>query len=272
MRIAKDLALMTSGTFLFALSITLLSMPNQLAEGGVAGLSLLLYYAVELSPALVTLIVNGVLLIIGYRLLPRRMVMLSILNIPLLSLFIYFTENLGQPIDDPLIAAIFAGLLTGFGFGLIFRGSSTMGGTSIVARMLNYRFGWDLTATNFVLDLLIVLSGMFVIGPQLTMYTIVALFIGKKATDFILEGINTRKAVNIVSPRAEEIADAVIEKMSASATVFSGHGMYTKESRDVIYIVIQTPRLFYLKKIIEEVDEHAFIVVHNVKDVSGEHS
>ncbi|GAK03569.1 membrane protein [Geomicrobium sp. JCM 19037] len=244
----KDFLVMAMGTLLFAMSITLLSMPNQLAEGGVAGLSLLLYYGLNLSPALVTFIVNGILLAIGYRFLPRRMVMLSLMNIPLLSLFIFLTEGLGSPINDPLLAAIFAGILTGAGFGLIFRARSSMGGTSIIARMLNFRFGFDLTATNFILDLMIVLSGVFIIGPVYTMYTIIALFIGKKAADFVLEGVNTRRAVNIVSNKAPEIAEEVVQKMTASATVFKGHGIYTQQERNVMYIIVPTPQLFYLKR------------------------
>ncbi|GAK13307.1 LOW QUALITY PROTEIN: hypothetical protein JCM19039_3145 [Geomicrobium sp. JCM 19039] len=264
----KDFIVMAMGTLLFAMSITLLSMPNQLAEGGVAGLSLLLYYGINLSPALVTFIVNGILLAIGYRFLPRRMVMLSLVNIPLLSLFIFLTEDVGSPINDPLLAAIFAGIFTGAGFGLIFRARSSMGGTSIIARMLNFRFGFDLTATNFILDS-IVLSGVFIIGPVYTMYTIIALFIGKKATDFVLEGVNTRRAVNIVSNKAPEIAEEVVQKMTASATVFKGHGIYTQQERNVMYIIVPTPQLFYLKKIVEKIDTNAFIVVHHVREVSG---
>ncbi len=177
----KEYVYLTIGTLLFSLSITSFAMPNQLAEGGIVGLSLLLYFSFELSPALVTFVLNAILLVIGFKLLPRHMVYKSIINVPLLSLFIYFTENLGQPIQDTLLAAIFAGLLTGVGFGFIFRAGSSTGGTSIIARMLNHRFGWELTGTNFILDAVIVVSGVFVIGPIYTMYTIIALYIGKKS-------------------------------------------------------------------------------------------
>ncbi len=108
--------------------------------------------------------------------------------------FIFLTERLGQPIEDPLLAAIFAGVITGIGFGFIFRAGSSTGGTSIIARMLNHRFGWELTGTNFVLDAVIVVCGVFVIGPIYTMYTIVALYVGKKVTDYVLEGFDAKKS------------------------------------------------------------------------------
>ncbi|WP_099300244.1 YitT family protein [Bacillus sp. Marseille-P3800] len=265
----RDFIYMAIGTFLFSLSITLFAMPNNLAEGGIVGLSLLLYFQFDLSPALVTFVFNAVLLLVGFKLLPKHMVYKSIINVPLLSLFIFFTERLGQPIEDTLLAAVFAGIITGVGFGFIFRAGSSTGGTSIIARMLNHRFGWELTGTNFVLDAVIVISGVFIIGPIYTMYTIIALYIGKKVTDYVLEGFDAKKAVNIISPEAQAISEKVLKQMASSATIFNGYGGYSKKEREVIYIVVRSYRLFYLKKLIHEVDPNAFIVVHNVKDVSG---
>lgn len=265
----KEYIYLTIGTLLFSLSVTLFAMPNQLAEGGIVGLSLLLYFSFEISPALVTFVLNAILLVIGFKLLPRHMVYKSLINVPLLSLFLFLTENLGQPIQDTLLAAIFAGLLTGIGFGFIFRAGSSTGGTSIIARMLNHKFGWDLTGTNFVLDAIIVVSGVFVIGPIYTMYTIIALYIGKKVTDYVLEGFDAKKAVNIISPKGQEISKRVMKEMASSATIFNGYGGYSKEEREVIYIVVRSHRLFYLKKLVHSVDPNAFVVVHNVKDVSG---
>ncbi|WP_059102865.1 YitT family protein [Shouchella shacheensis] len=265
----RHLIYLVIGTFLFAISVTQFAMPNQLAEGGIIGLSLLLYFAFNTSPGIVSFVINAGLLAIGFKLLPRHMVYKSLLNVPLLSLFIYLTEDFGMQIPDTLLAAIFAGLLTGVGFGFIFRAGSSTGGTSIIARMLNHRFGWELTGTNFVLDVGIVLAGVFVIGPLYTMYTIVALYIGKKVTDYVLEGFDSKKAVNIVSLKGQEISEKVMNEMSSSATIFDGYGGFTKEKREVIYIVVRSHRLFYLKKLIQEVDSNAFLVVHNVKDVSG---
>ncbi|MED4129534.1 YitT family protein [Shouchella miscanthi] len=265
----KDYLYLIIGTFLFSLSITLYAMPNNLAEGGIVGLSLLLYFAYNISPALVTFVLNAVLLLIGFKLLPRHMVYKSVINVPLLSFFIFLTERLGQPIEDPLLAAIFAGVITGIGFGFIFRAGSSTGGTSIIARMLNHRFGWELTGTNFVLDAVIVVCGVFVIGPIYTMYTIVALYVGKKVTDYVLEGFDAKKAVNIISPEAQLISEKVTKQMSSSATIFNGYGGYSKKEREVIYVVVRSYRLFYLKKLVHEIDPNAFIVVHNVKDVSG---
>ncbi|MBB6450801.1 uncharacterized membrane-anchored protein YitT (DUF2179 family) [Geomicrobium halophilum] len=265
----KNILFLTLGTFLFAISITQFAMPNNLAEGGVPGLALLLFYAFEFSPAVVTFIFNAVLLAIGYRVLPRHMIYKSLLNVPLFSFFVFLMEDYGQPIEDPLLAAIFTGVFTGMGFGFIFQAGSTTGGTSTIARMLNHKFGWELTGANFILDAGIIVVGIFIIGPLYTMYTIVALYIGKKITDYVLEGFESRKALNVISRRGNDIAHAVNNFMNASATLYEGYGAYSQKKHTMVYIVIEKQRLFHLKQLIYDIDESAFIVVHTVKDVSG---
>ncbi|QDI92515.1 YitT family protein [Salicibibacter halophilus] len=265
----KHIALIVIGTLSIALATTLLAMPNQIADGGIVGLSLILYYAFGISPGIVTFLIFVALIGVSVKYLPRHMVYKTLTNVPLLSLFIYLTENLGQPIGDPIVAAIFAGLFIGIGFGLIIQAGSSIGGTSIIALIFNQRFGWDVVLMTFILDGLIVLAGVFVIGPLYTMYTVIALFIGKVASDYVLSGFDAKKAVNIVSLKSLEIQKKITEEMGSSATVFKGYGVYTEEDRKVVYVVLRSQRILYLKRLIMEMDPEAFVVVHNVKDVFG---
>src|SRR5699024_2959008 len=159
---------------------------------------------------------TSVILIAGFKFLTKRAMVLSVLTVPMVSLFIYITERGVESLVDPLVSAVFAGFFIGIGTGLIFRTGSSMGGTSFIARMFNHNLGWDLTRTNFVLDSAVVASGFFIIGPLNTMYTIVALFVGKKATDIVLEGLDPRKAVSVISTRAPEVVDEVIQQMKTS--------------------------------------------------------
>src|SRR5699024_9093086 len=185
--------------------------------------------------------------VIGYKYLPKRALLFSILTVPLISFFMYSTEGLVESLGDPLTSAIFAGVFIGAGSGMIFRTGSTMGGTSLIARMCHDKLGWDLVRTIFVLDMLIVLSCLVVIGPLNTMYTIITLFVAKKGTDLMIEGLDPRKAVSIVSAKAPEIADEIIEKMNISVTVFKGYGGYLKEDTDMTYVIINKFQLMRLK-------------------------
>src|SRR5699024_8610909 len=223
-KLLKDITFITIGSLLYALALTFLVIPNNLADGGLAGASVILHYAFGWSPGIVNFTLASIVLLIGYRVLPKRNIFLTVLTAPLISFFIYITESSVEPLGDPLVSAIFAGFFSGVGTGLIFRTGSSMGGTSIIARMFNHNLGWELTRTNFVLDAIVVTSGLFVIGPLNTMYTIIALFVGNKATDRIMEGLDTRRAVSIICPRAPEITEAVVHQMKTSATVFEGYG------------------------------------------------
>nr|WP_156645441.1 YitT family protein [Lentibacillus sp. JNUCC-1] len=257
------------GSFIYALALTVLAIPNQLAEGGVSGASMIIHYAFGWSVGLTNFVITSVIMAIGYRYLPRRTIGLTLLTAPLISFFIYVTEGRVGALGDPLVSAAFAGFFIGIGAGLILRTGSSMGGSTVIAKMFNRNFGWDLTRTNLFLDIAIVASGIVVIGPLNTMYTIVSLFVGKKSTDIILEGLDTRKAVSVISSDAVEIADTVITHMKTSATVFEGYGGYLKEEKDMVYIIINKYQLFRLKNLINEVDQEAFVVVHDVRDVFG---
>lgn len=265
----KDIVLIVFGSMIYAFSLTFLVIPNHLAEGGVTGLSIILYYAFAWSPGITTFIINSVMLLIGYRILPRRTVMMSILTIPLISFFIFITEGKVEPLGDPLGAAIFAGVFIGIGTGMIFRAGSSMGGSTIIAKMLHHNLGWDLTGTNFIIDSLIVASGLFVISPLNIMYTVISLYIGKKSADFIIEGLDTKKAVSVISISASDVADEIIKQLNTSATVFKSYGGYSKESKDMVYVIINRYQVFKLKRVITSVDNEAFVIIHDVRDVFG---
>lgn len=265
----KNYAFLITGTFFFAASVAMFAMPNSLAEGGVPGLALLMYHGMGISPAFTTFIINAATLVVGYRYLPKDMIIKSTVTIPLFSFFIYMLEGLGTGIPDTLLAALFAGVFTGIGFGFIFRSGSTTGGTSTIARMLNYKFGWELTGTNFVLDASIVVAGIFVIGPLYTMYTVLALFIGKIVTDYVLEGFESKRVIHIFSSETSQVEKAIQSNLGAHTTVLKAEKNADGIEEDLIYVAIPKQRLFYLKKLVESIDENAFTVVHTVKDVTG---
>lgn len=265
----KDFGLMVLGTFSFAFSVAIFAMPNSLAEGGIPGLSLLLYFGLGWSPALVTFIANGLVLLISYRYLHKSIIIKSVIAIPLFSIFLFILEDYGYSLNDPLLAALYTGVFTGVGFGFIFRSGSTIGGTSTIAKVLNYKFGWEITGANFVLDALIVVGGILVIGPILTLNTVVALFIGKRVTDYVLEGFESKKVIHIFSDYSESIAHSIRANLGAHTTILQGKNDENGNDDNLIYVAVPKQQLFYLKKLIREIDVNAFIVVNTVKDVSG---
>ncbi|MDQ0720878.1 uncharacterized membrane-anchored protein YitT (DUF2179 family) [Paenibacillus sp. W4I10] len=265
-----DILFIMAGAFLFALAVNLFVIPNDLAEGGVTGITIILYYLFEWSPGLMNLILNGILLIVGYRFLDKTTTVYTIIAVVFNSLFLHLTESWTIASDELWINTIFGGLFAGLGIGLIVRVGGTTAGTVILARLANKYLDWNISYGLLFFDLIVAFSSYFIIGPQGLMCTIVLLFVGTKTMEFIIEGLNPKKAVMIISSKQDEIAKQVIEKMDRGVTVLSGHGYYTKNKKEILYIVISKQEVSMLKKIVRAEDEIAFITIHDVRDVFGE--
>ena len=268
-KVAIDIIMMMIGAFLFALAINLFVIPNDLGEGGVTGVTIILYYVMEWSPSLVSFAINAVLLIIGYRFLSRQTTIYTIIAITFNSIFLYLTESWSIQSDEIMINAIFGGVFVGVGIGLVIRVGGTTAGTTILARIANKFLGWNISYALLFFDLIVAFSSYFIIGAEALMLTIMMLYIGTKVMEFVIEGVNPQKAVTIISKNPNAIADQVSYKINRGVTVLSGHGYYTKEQKEILYIVISSQEVIKLKNIVKAVDKDAFIAIHDVRDVFG---
>ncbi|AIQ54135.1 YitT family protein [Paenibacillus sp. FSL R7-0331] len=265
-----ELFMLLVGAFLFALAVNVFIIPNDFGEGGVTGVSIILFYLLQWSPALVGFTLNGILLIIGYKLLDKKTIIYTVITVAFNSLFLYLTESWSINSSEPVINAIFAGLLAGGGIGLIIRVGGTTAGTTILARLANKYWDWNISYALLFFDLIVAGLSVFVIGIEKVMFTFVILFIGTKAMEFIIEGVNPKKAVTIISAEHERIAAKVTELMDRGVTVLRGYGYYTGEDKNVLYIAISKQEVSMLKKIVRAEDKNAFVTIHDVRDVFGE--
>ncbi|MBU5344840.1 hypothetical protein AK95_14350 [Paenibacillus sp. LC231] len=267
---AFDMIMLLIGAFIFALAVNLFVIPNDFGEGGVTGISIILFYVLKWSPALVGIVINGILLIVGYKLLDKKTTVYTIIVVAFHSLFLHLTENWHIASDEPVINAIFAGLFAGVGIGLIVRVGGTTAGTVILARLANKYWDWNISYALLFFDLIVAGLSVFVIGIEKVMFTVVILYIGTKAMEFIIEGLNPKKAVTIISTHHDRIAIRVTEIMDRGVTVLRGYGYYTGQTKDVLYIVISKQEVSMLKKIVRAEDKNAFVTIHDVRDVFGE--
>lgn len=265
-----DFLFILLGSFIFALAVNLFVIPNDLGEGGVTGLTIIAYYLYGWSPGLVNLILNGFLLIIGFKFLNKSTIVYTIFAVVFNSLFLHLTSDWRITSDEIFVNAIFGGVFVGVGIGLIIRVGGTTAGTTILASITQKYLGWSISYGLLFFDLLVVFSSYFIIGAEKMMLTIIMLYIGTKVMEFIIEGFNMKKAVTIISVNPNQIARQVNKLMDRGVTVYSGHGYYTKEQKDILYIVISSQEVVRLKKIVRAADPHAFIAIHDVRDVFGE--
>lgn len=268
-KVSIDILIIIIGAFFFALGVNLFVIPNNLGEGGVTGVTIILYYVMEWSPSIVSLVINAILLVIGYRFLNRQTIIYTIIAVVFNSIFLHLTEPWSIQSEEIMINAIFGGVFIGVGIGLIIRVGGTTAGTTILARIANKFLGWNISYALLFFDLIVAFSSYFIIGAEALMLTIMMLYIGTKVMEFVIEGVNPQKAVTIISKNPNAIADQVSYKMNRGVTVLAGHGYYTKEQKEVLYIVISRQEVIKLKNIVKTVDPDAFIAVHDVRDVFG---
>ncbi|OJD73083.1 YitT family protein [Bacillus paramycoides] len=265
-----DIIFIIMGAFIFALGVNLFVIPNELGEGGVTGITIITYYLFEWSPGLVNLILNAFLLIIGYKFLNKVTTIYTIIAVVFNSLFLHLTEGWNIASNELMVNAIFGGIFVGCGIGLIIRVGGTTAGTTILARITQKYLGWSISYGLLFFDLIVAFSSYFIIGAEKLMLTIIMLYIGTKVMEFVIEGLNPKKAITIISDRPNDIAEQVTKSMDRGVTVYSGHGYYTKTPKEILYIVISKQEVLKLKRIVQSTDPNAFIAIHDVRDVFGE--
>ncbi|UEX89831.1 YitT family protein [Staphylococcus ratti] len=268
-RTVRDLILVIIGSFIFAAGVNVFIISGDLGEGGVTGLAIILYYAFDISPAWTNFIVNAVLIAIGYKFLSKRSMYLTVFATVLISVFLSLTETWHVKADDILVNAVFGGLTVGLGIGVIILAGGTTAGTTILARIANKYLDVSTPYALLFFDFIVVMISLTVIPLDRVLITLISLYIGTKVIDFVIEGLNPKKAVTIISKEPDRVAKMIDEDIGRGVTILNGRGYFSKQETDVLYAVISKTQLSRTKRLIRKIDHNAFVVVHDVRDVYG---
>ncbi|MNH83936.1 hypothetical protein D3C87_240100 [compost metagenome] len=277
-RVSRTILPILLGTAIYAFGLLYFIIPNKLMEGGVTGITILLKYAFSISPSLSTLILNIPLFLLGWKVLGSRQIIFTGIGIGSLTFFLWLFELMirkGWIIPfatehDYILASLYAGVTLGAGLGLVFRFGGTTGGSDIVARICNRKYGWSMGQVILALDVIIIGISLFYIKKEQILYTLVAVFIASKVIDFIQEGAYSAKAFTIISDHAPEIADLITREMDRGVTLIPAIGAYSKQAKHMAYCVVARQEIRRLTLIAKSVDPRAFIIINDVHDVHGE--
>nr|WP_232806044.1 YitT family protein [Staphylococcus caledonicus] len=265
----KDLILVILGSFIFSAGVNSFIISGNLGEGGVTGIAIVLYYAFHISPAITNFVANAVLIVLGYKFLSKRSTVLTIIATVLISVFLSLTESWHVATDNVIINAVFGGACVGLGIGVIVLAGGTTAGTTILARIANKYLEVSTAYALLFFDLIVVLISLTVLPLQKALVTVISLYIGTKVMEYVIEGLNTKKAMTIISSKPDEVAKAIDEQVGRGLTILDGHGYYSREEKDVLYVVVAKTQVSRAKRIIRKIDNQAFLVVHDVRDVYG---
>ena len=258
------------GCALGALAYPLFLVPNHIAPGGLTGLATVLNYLFHWPVGTTSLVMNVPLFIIGYRAMGRVFVIRSLVATVVFSVLIDLIP-LPPMTEQPLLGAVFGGVLLGAGLGLILRGGATTGGTDMVARMIHNRFQHiSVGAFLFLIDCCVVLMAGFFIEAEYALYAFVALYAASKLIDVVMVGLTREKACYIISTQHEQVKREIMEKLDRGVTVLHAEGGYSGQERPVLLCVLSAQELGRLKAIVREADEDAFLFISDAHEVLGE--
>ncbi|MGV3488104.1 MAG: YitT family protein [Tuberibacillus sp.] len=271
---AKNIFFMLIGSAIYAFGLVNFNMQNHLAEGGVTGITLILFNLFHIDPGISNLVINIPLFFIGWRMLGKNVFAYTIISTVALSGFLWVFQYL-VPFSftlehDMTLAALFAGVAVGAGLGIIFRYGGTTGGSDIIARMAFRYWGWSIGKTMFIIDVVVITVSLIYLDYREAMYTIVAVFVGARVIDFIQNGAYAANAAMVISKKNDIISKKIIEELDRSATLLHGKGVYSQKDIEVLYCVVSRSEIFRLKNLIKSVDPHAFVSVNEIHDVLGE--
>ena len=264
----SKILLMILGAILASVGLEIFLIPNDIIDGGIVGISIMASHFTSIPLGVFTFVLNIPFFIIGYKQIGKTFTLSTLFSVTCLSLGVSFLHPIQGVTQDPLLAAVFGGIILGIGVGLIIRNGGSLDGTEIVAIILDKRVSFSIGEIVMFFNLFILGSAGFVFGWDRAMYSLIAYFIAFKVIDVIVEGLDESKAVMIISDQHKDICSAITDRLGRGVTILDGSGAYEGVSTSVLYTVVSRLEVSKIKSIVHGFDENALVTIGSV-EVSG---
>ena len=265
-------ALVALGSALFAAGFQFFLYPNSIIVGGVSGIAMIINYLVGLPVGIMTIVLNIPLFIIAWKHFGGKFIISSLVGMLLSSVLVDVLAVIDySPTDDMLLACLIGGAIKGLGLGLIYYAGATTGGTDIIAKFVRLRFPYINFGTIVLLtDAVIIIAFAAIFGRvEAAMYAVIAMFVVSKVIDLVLYGIDNSSVCYIISENSEQLVKDITDKLHRGVTILSGEGAYSHRDKQVLLCVIKRTQIADIRKIIKSIDENAFFIVSDAKNVFG---
>ena len=278
----KDYLLIALASLIQAASLWIFFVPANLASGGVSGIAQLINHFTDWPIGLMVLIGNVPLFLLGWRFLGGRrfamrtaaaIITYSLLTDLLMKIpaFVHYSDILITDLKgDIFLNSLYGAIISGIGYGLVYRARGTSGGSDILARILNKWRGVSMTQSYLMVDTAVILSAGFIFGWKAALYAMITLYVSGLVSETVLEGGGTVRTAMIITNKPEEVSARVIENLERGVTCLEGRGAYTGNSRPVLYCVVSRAEVSTLKTIVHEIDPDAFMVIGVAHEALGE--
>ncbi len=247
-------------------------LPNGFLDGGATGIAILVSKIFDCDISLILPIISVPFFIIGYFTLDKWIITKSLLSVCCLALFIHF-ENFQPITEDKLIIAVFGGLLLGVGIGLAIRNGSVLDGAEILGIYINQKFGFSIGAILLAFNIVIFSITAVILTPEIAMYSILTYIVTGKAVDFTIQGFENYIGLIIISNKSQDMQRLFLEHIGNGITVYQGLKGFGKrgvsDNKEIIHLIINRIDLRRIHKLIDSIDNEAFVTEFDVNNVRG---
>lgn len=273
----RDLALIVAGSAIFAVGVDCFEVPNGLAAGGITGLATVFYALAEavgvyLPVGMQTIVMNVFLLLLVIKSGNRGYIVRTVIGIIACGVFtdalVPFLPVLGN--GDLLLCALWGGVITGIGLGLVFRTGGNTGGTDIISQLLAKKLSIPVGTAMIVVDGLVIALSAPVFSVENALYAAIAMYICGKVIDAVIDGPRSERAAYIISERHAEIANAIMYDLNRGCTELQARGVWSGNDRPVLFCVLGRNQVPLLKQVVAEEDPEAIVFISEVHEAFGE--
>jgi len=259
------------GCLLCSIAINLFLVPHHLISGGATGLAIISNFLFGFPIGVVLFLLNIPLLYAAYRYLGKNYTINTIFGTIFFSFTVDATKFLTafSPLDDPILACLTGGFISGIGSGLIFRVNGSAGGTDIVAAIMKKYYSLNVGFVGLAVNSVIVLIATILFGLKLAVLTLISMYVGANITDKVVEGFNRRKSITIISDNGNKIAAAIIKEVGRGVTILHGEGAFTRQNKQIVFVIVSLTQIAKIKFIVEQQDPCAFMIVQDAAEVMG---
>ncbi|HWO54538.1 YitT family protein [Paenibacillus sp. FSL M7-1455] len=265
----KKFVFITAGAILMAVALEVFLVPNDIIDGGITGISIVLSKITALPLGIFLFIINLPFLFLGYKQIGKTFAISTLYGIVVMSVTTQLLHHVSPFTNEKILAVLFGGLILGLGVGLVIRFGGSLDGTEIVAILLSKKTRIPVGQIIMIMNVFIFIIAGFVFGWDSAMYSIFTYYMASKVMDIVVEGLNESKSVTIISSEYEEISQTIQDRLGRTTTFIYARGGYSREDTQMIYCVVTRLELAKLKSVVQEIDPKAFIAIEHVSDVLG---
>ena len=264
----KKLLFLTIGAFIAGFALESFFFFNTMIDGGVVGVSMIVSYITNFNLGLLIFVFNIPFLLFAFTKMGKYFVLQTFFAIVMLG----FATNLFHSHDvthDHLLATVFGGIILGTGVGIVLKNEGSLDGTEIMSLVLSKKFGLSVGEIILGFNIFIYGAAGLVFGWEQAMYSILTYFIASRVIDLVLEGFNSSKSVRIISDKAYEIGQILVDDLEIGVTYLTGKGGYSGQEKTIIYCVVSRLEMAKMKEVIKQIDPRAFMSVGEVNEAYG---